>query len=68
MFDDVAHIQKNVEITISDLSWNSLDKAWNSSPFNFPHNRPIAQLSFALNHLLTGLDPYWFVFCCEINP
>src|SRR5690606_31921053 len=37
-------------------------QAWLSAVFSSPASdlpRPLAMLSFALNHAWTGLDPYW---------
>ncbi len=35
-------------------------QAWNSSFSPFPSNRPLAQLSFGINHALAGLNPWAF--------
>ncbi|MFC1684681.1 tetratricopeptide repeat protein [Pseudomonadota bacterium] len=60
MFDDVAHISKNKLIAINGLGPGELHQAWNSSPFNFPGNRPFSMLTFGINHALFGLNPFWF--------
>ena len=60
MFDDAAHVKDNAVVAIQDLSPSSLLQAWNSSPFKFPHSRPLAMLSFGISHALAGMDPFWF--------
>ncbi|MGB5744648.1 MAG: hypothetical protein WBM65_19730 [Sedimenticolaceae bacterium] len=60
LFDDHIHITKNQWVKIESLGWADLMRAWNSSFSAFPSNRPLAQLSFGINHALTGLDPWAF--------
>ena len=60
LFDDYVHITKNQWVKIESLAWPDLVQAWNSSFSNFPSNRPLAQLSFGINHALSGLDPWAF--------
>ncbi len=59
VFDDAANILENKKLTITTLDWASLQAAWGSGDAG-PLGRPIAMLSFALNHYLTGFDPYYF--------
>ncbi len=61
-FDDSSHITGNDLIAITDLSFSQLHQVWNSSPFDFPGSRPLSMMTFGLNYLLTGLDPFWFKF------
>jgi len=60
LFDDTLHISKNQQVQITDLSFSSLEQAWNSSLAPKPWHRPISQLSFGINHALNGLDPWAF--------
>lgn len=60
LFDDHIHITQNRWVKIDNLDWSSLVQAWNSSFSPFPVNRPLAQLSFGLNHAVAGLDPFAF--------
>ena len=60
LFDDEIHIEKNQQVHIQDLGWHSLLQAWNSSPAPPPSHRPLAQLSFGINHALSGLSPSAF--------
>ncbi|WP_028315635.1 tetratricopeptide repeat protein [Desulfatibacillum aliphaticivorans] len=48
VFDDVPFIQRNANIAVSDLSLDSLKNA------AFDSTRPLANLSFALNHYFSG--------------
>jgi len=60
LFDDQIHITQNRWVKIDSLSWPDLAQAWQSSFSAFPSNRPLAQLSFGVNHALSGLDPWAF--------
>jgi len=60
LFDDSVHISKNRWVKIDTLDWPSLVQAWQSSFSAFPSNRPLAQLSFGINHAIGGLDPWGF--------
>jgi len=60
LFDDYIHITQNQWVKIDSLSWPHLVQAWGSSFSPFPTNRPLAQLSFGVNHALSGLDPWAF--------
>jgi hypothetical protein len=60
MFDDHIHITQNRWVKIESLAWDDLVRAWNSSFSAFPANRPLAQLTFGINHALSGLDPWAF--------
>ena len=60
LFDDHVHITKNRWVKIDSLSGPDLAQAWNSSFSPFPTNRPLAQLTFGINHALAGLSPWAF--------
>ena len=60
LFDDHIHITQNQWVKIESLGWPDLVRAWNSSFSAFPTNRPLAQLTFGINHALAGLDPWAF--------
>ena len=60
LFDDHVHITQNQWVKIESLAWADLIRAWNSSFSAFPTNRPLAQLTFGINHALAGLDPWAF--------
>ncbi|RZO85105.1 MAG: hypothetical protein EVA65_08895 [Oceanococcus sp.] len=58
IFDDFPNIVDNTAIQADSLNLESMSAAALSSPSSI-FKRPLASLSFAANHLLTGLDPYW---------
>jgi len=58
LFDDYPNIVDNRGVQPPDDSIASLAKAALSSPSS-EFKRPLASLSFAINYLNTGLDPYW---------
>ena len=58
LFDDNVHISQNRWVKIEALGWQELMQAWNSSFNAFPSNRPLAQVSFGINHAMAGLDPW----------
>ena len=60
LFDDHIHITQNRWVKIESLAWPDLVQAWNSSFSTFPLNRPLALLTFGVNHALAGLDPWAF--------
>ncbi len=60
IFDDNPHIVKNQLVAIESLSTADLAQAWSSSAFEFPLNRPLAMLSFGVNHALSGMSPFAF--------
>lgn len=60
-FDDVPNLLKNKSVIINNLQIEQLVTATFSSGFSGPLGRPVAMLSFALNHYAAGgFDPYWF--------
>lgn len=55
IFDDRPNITSNLAVQVNSLRWDDWIAAILSSPAaNFP--RPLAMLSFAMNHYFTGLD------------
>ncbi len=60
LFDDHIHITQNRWVKIESLSFDNLVQAWGSSFSAFPGDRPLAQLSFGINHAIAGLDPWAF--------
>ena len=55
-FDDYPNIVDNAPLHVTQLKWNDWLAATMSSPAkDLP--RPLAMLSFAINHYFTGLDP-----------
>lgn len=58
LFDDYPNIVDNHGVQPTDAKVSTLVGAALSSPSS-EFKRPLASLSFALNYLATGLDPYW---------
>lgn len=58
LFDDYPNIVDNKGVQPPDASIPSLAGAALSSPAS-DFKRPLASLSFAINYLTTGIDPYW---------
>ena len=57
-FDDFPNIVDNVTLRVTTLNWAD----WSAAAFSSPASdlqRPLAMLSFAINHFLFGLDPWW---------
>jgi len=58
VFDDFPNIADNSGVQPTHFSLGTLAGAALSSPAS-DFKRPLASLSFALNYLATGLDPFW---------
>lgn len=58
VFDDYPNIVDNQHVQPHEWSIASLTSAALASPAS-DFKRPLASLSFALNYLAAGLDPYW---------
>jgi len=58
VFDDFPNIVDNHGVQPHDATLASLVNAALSSPAS-EFKRPLASLSFAMNYLASGLDPYW---------
>src|SRR5690606_1892482 len=59
VFDDYPNI---IENTTLHVGWDTGWRAWLAAAFSSPASalqRPLASLTFAINHATTGLDPYW---------
>lgn len=57
IFDDFQNLLENPALRVNDLHWSS----WLSAMFSSPASdlqRPVAMLSFAVNHYFTGFDPW----------
>lgn len=68
VFDDSVNILENSKVAMTFLNYESLRTAWYSGDAG-PLGRPISMLSFAINHYLTGFDPYYFKltnFCIHL--
>ncbi len=59
MFDDEPNITMNTSVLITDLDFETVWEA-TLSGYAGQLKRPVAMLSFALNHYFSGLDPYYF--------
>jgi hypothetical protein len=58
LFDDYPNIVDNNGVQPQSANLGSLVRAALSSPAS-DFKRPLASLSFAMNYLISGLDPYW---------
>lgn len=58
LFDDYPNIVDNLSVQPRDASFSELVRAALSSPSS-ELKRPMASISFAINYLITGLNPYW---------
>lgn len=58
-FDDGPSILLAPGVQMKELSWEALVQAWSSGGAG-PTGRPIAQLSFALNHYFSGFHPWTY--------
>jgi len=59
-FDDNPNIVRNAAVKIQSLRVSDLLQAWGSSLDPFPRSRPLAMLTFGVNHAVGGLDPFGF--------
>jgi hypothetical protein len=57
IFDDFPNIVWKDAVHLSRLEWAAMLDAWYSGHAG-PLGRPLSMLSFALNHLAAGLDPW----------
>lgn len=58
LYDDFPNIVDNRSIHQTEFTIPALMDAATSSPSSFLQ-RPLASISFAVNHIFTGLDPFW---------
>ena len=60
VYDDVSFVVGNPRVQVTTLDLGD----WVAAAFSFPsgthQGRWLCMLSFAANHYLTGLDPFWF--------
>ncbi len=59
LFDDYPVIFKNSQIQIVGLDWSSIKQALNGFSYG-EYGRPLATLSFALNYLADGVNPWGY--------
>lgn len=57
-FDDQANLLQNLDIQIDELSLHGLKLATLSGNSG-PLGRPISMVTFAINHVATGFDPFY---------
>lgn len=58
VFDDVLNISTNDHLKINQFAIEDLlQTSWSS--YSGPLQRPIAMFSFAVNHIFTGMNPWW---------
>lgn len=58
-FDDSPNILSKSGVALQNLSWAALADLWQAGGAG-PLGRPVAQISFALNHYFSGFDPFFF--------
>ena len=58
LFDDLPNLVKAEDWKATSLDRSTLVEAMRSGQTS-ENGRPLAMLSFAINHALTGLDPWW---------
>jgi len=58
-FDDGPSILNVPSLRMGELTWEAIVQAWFSGGAG-PTGRPVAQLSFGLNHYFGGFDPWSF--------
>lgn len=58
IFDDFPNLIRNPVWKLERIDWQHLTEAMRGG-MSSEIGRPIAMLSFALNHLLTATNPYW---------
>lgn len=59
LFDDYRVVYQNPQVHMQQLEWDSVRRALGGFAHG-EYGRPLATLSFALNHLVAGLDPWHF--------
>lgn len=57
-FDDQANLLQNTDIQIQDFSLHTLKLAALSGDSG-PLGRPVSMITFAINHAVTGFDPFY---------
>lgn len=59
LFDDYPVVFKNSQIQIAAFDWSSIKQALNGFSYG-EYGRPLATLSFALNYLVDGVNPWGY--------
>lgn len=59
IFDDFPNLVDDPDWKVTSADWDSLLRA-SMHGISSSTGRPLAMLSFGLNHLATGMDPFWF--------
>lgn len=59
LFDDYPNIVKQERVHVTSLTLDSLAKAWSAFSIG-PFGRPLAMVTFAVDHYFWGLDPRGF--------
>lgn len=59
VFDDYQNFVLNQAVHLNELTWSGLARAAQSSGAG-PTGRPVAQITFALNYLLGGVNPWGY--------
>ncbi len=59
LFDDYSAVYKNPQVHMRQLDWDSVRRALGGFAHG-EYGRPLATVSFALNHLASGLDPWHY--------
>ncbi|MCC6440659.1 MAG: hypothetical protein IT476_08565, partial [Rhodanobacteraceae bacterium] len=60
VFDDIVFLIGNTAVKVKTLDFAGWMNAAMSFPSGSHQGRWLGMLSFAANHYLTGMDPYWF--------
>lgn len=61
LFDDIPNLVQDPDWKVTSGRLDEWLRAGRSG-ISSTSGRPLAMLSFALNHALTGMDPFWFKF------
>ena len=61
-YDDYIHIEKNDYVTSEDISLDQIFSVFKSSTFPGDLYRPIVMLSFRLQFLSSGINPFYYHF------
>lgn len=59
LFDDYPVVYQNPLIRIDHLGWDDFRRAWSGFEHG-EYGRPLAMATFALNHMVSGLDPWGY--------
>lgn len=59
LFDDYPNIVQQPRVHLTELSLQTLTQAWQAFSLG-PFGRPLAMVTFAIDHYFWGLDPYGY--------